>query len=280
MSNSSDTRASFLVCFRIKFLDFKLNWCFGCWHCKKEKGNAMKRLLLFVVLFCVSWSVMAQDVIVKKDGSTILSKVMEINDAEIKYKKWSNQDGPVYSIKRVEVSSINYQNGEVEKYADEVTGSQSNLDLPVYTGDTLKVDNSWWTLPLYLGEKELAADEELRTILGKEGFENYESARRMGNAAGDLQLATIVLSVVGLPMGIASDNITAKTIGYFGFGVSIPCFVLSRVFWNIGKNKASAVVTEYNSGVENIYVTTKLWLRMKNRKNAKFIRRNRLEASG
>ena len=210
----------------------------------------MKRLLLFVVLFCVSWSVLAQDVIVKKDGSTILSKVMEINDAEIKYKKWSNQDGPVYSIKRVEVSSINYQNGEVEKYADEVTGSQSNLDLPVYTGDTLKVDNSWWTLPLYLGEKELAADEELRTILGKEGFENYESARRMGNAAGDLQLATIVLSVVGLPMGIASDNITAKTIGYFGFGVSIPCFVLSRVFWNIGKNKASAVVTEYNSGVE------------------------------
>ena len=96
----------------------------------------------------------------------------------------------------------------------------------------------------------MAADEELRTILGKEGFENYESARRMGNAAGDLQFATVVLLAVGLPMGIASDNITAKTIGYFGFGVSIPCFVLSRVFWNIGKNKASAVVTEYNSGVE------------------------------
>ena len=227
----------------------------------------MKRLLLFVVLFCVSWSVMAQDVIVKKDGSTILSKVMEINDAEIKYKKWSNQDGPVYSIKRVEVSSINYQNGEVEKYSDEVTGSsstnevtrsqstnevmgsQSNLDLPVYTGETLKLfDDRYY----YLGEK-LVTEEVWRTILGKEGIENYESAKRMYTTGKAFMIPAFIGMVVGgcgLVDGYVTDNINAKTIGYLGAGVGIPCFVLSRVFWNIGKNKASAVVTEYNSGVE------------------------------
>lgn len=221
----------------------------------------MKRLLLLVVLFCASWSVLAQDVIVKKDGSTILSKVMEINDAEIKYKKWSNQDGPVYSIKRVEVSSINYQNGEVEKYSDEVTGSSSTnevtpsssiSDLPVYTGDTLKTDYSWG-LTLFLGENKLATDEEMRTILGKEGFENYESARRMAKTARPFVIPALIGLVVGgcgLTDGYVEDNINAKTIGYLGAGVGIPCYVLMTVFSRVAVNKISDVVTEYNRGVE------------------------------
>ena len=41
---------------------------------------------------------LAQDVIVKQDGGTILSKVLEIGTQEIAYKKWNSQDGPVYKI--------------------------------------------------------------------------------------------------------------------------------------------------------------------------------------
>jgi len=43
-----------------------------------------------------STAVFAQDVIVKKDGSTILAKVLEVNTDNIKYKKHSNQNGPTY----------------------------------------------------------------------------------------------------------------------------------------------------------------------------------------
>ena len=42
--------------------------------------------IAFVILG-VAQTVLAQDVIVKKDGSTILSKVLEINSADVKYKK-------------------------------------------------------------------------------------------------------------------------------------------------------------------------------------------------
>ena len=51
----------------------------------------------------------AQDVIVKNDGSTITSKVMEITGTEIKYKKYSNLKGPTYTY-------INYENGERENF--------------------------------------------------------------------------------------------------------------------------------------------------------------------
>lgn len=82
----------------------------------------MRARLVFtaILLLGLNGIVVSQDVILKKDNTTIVSKVLEINSTEIKYKKWSNQDGPIYSILRSEVTSINYQNGEVEKFNDNV----------------------------------------------------------------------------------------------------------------------------------------------------------------
>lgn len=75
---------------------------------------------------------LAQDVIVKKDGSTVLSKVMEIGSTEIKYKKWSNQDGPLYTISVSELQSINYENGERETFdaAPAQTSTSQNPQQP------------------------------------------------------------------------------------------------------------------------------------------------------
>jgi hypothetical protein len=77
-------------------------------------------LLLVILLICSAGTAVAQDVILKKDNTTVLSKVLEVTSTEIKYKKWSNQDGPTYSIDRSEVTSINYQNGDVDKFNDNV----------------------------------------------------------------------------------------------------------------------------------------------------------------
>lgn len=79
--------------------------------------------LLALFLLCITGTAMSQDVILKKDNSTIVSKVLEITNTEIKYKKWSNQDGPTYSISRSEVTSINYQNGDVDRFSDNVVTS-------------------------------------------------------------------------------------------------------------------------------------------------------------
>lgn len=72
---------------------------------------------LFVFLFLCSVSVSAQDVIVKKDGCTILSKVLEVNTTDIKYKKFSNQSGPIYTISKSELLSVNYENGDKDDFS-------------------------------------------------------------------------------------------------------------------------------------------------------------------
>ena len=74
------------------------------------------KFFMLLVAMLLSASVFAQDVIVKNDGSTIMSIVLEVGTSEIKYKKFSNQDGPTYTISRSEVMSINYKNGEKEDF--------------------------------------------------------------------------------------------------------------------------------------------------------------------
>lgn len=83
--------------------------------------NAHKTAFLAILLLGLTGTAVSQDVILKKDNTTVLSKVIEVTSTEIKYKKWSNQDGPTYSINRSEVTSINYQNGDVDRFTDNVT---------------------------------------------------------------------------------------------------------------------------------------------------------------
>lgn len=79
----------------------------------------MKQLLVLLMLLCSS-TLYAQDVIVKKDGSTIVCRVVEVNSSEVIYKKWSDLNGSNYVMDRSMVSTINYENGRKETF------SQSN----------------------------------------------------------------------------------------------------------------------------------------------------------
>ncbi len=71
----------------------------------------MKQLLVFLFLLCAA-SLSAQDVIVKKDGSTIVCRVVELTATEITYKKWSDLNGSNYVMERSAASAINYENGK------------------------------------------------------------------------------------------------------------------------------------------------------------------------
>lgn len=74
--------------------------------------------------------VFAQDVIVKKDGSTVLCRIIEVNSSEVVYKKWSDLKGSNYVMNRSDASSINYQNGKrtvlSEEYNNQYTPGNQN----------------------------------------------------------------------------------------------------------------------------------------------------------
>ena len=75
------------------------------------------RVLFLLLLVCTTmFSASAQDMIVKKNGTIIKAKVIKDGSSEVEYNKWTNQNGPIYSISVNELFAINYQNGEKDMF--------------------------------------------------------------------------------------------------------------------------------------------------------------------
>lgn len=166
----------------------------------------MKQLFVIIFLLC-STNVFAQDVIVKKDGSTILSKVIEIGSIEVKYKKHSNLEGPTYSILKSEIQTINYENGEKEKYNVEPQ-QQSDFNYQNLTNKNEKevsVKNKFAAEDLYKESRTLKAWSWVCVVVGAGGgitgvvLCKNETLQYVCAGAG----ATLACAVGGGLMGLA-----------------------------------------------------------------------------
>lgn len=220
------------------------------------------RLLLCISLLCITGFAQAQDVIVKKDNSTILSKVVEINSSEIRYKKWSNQDGPTYSISISDVASINYANGEVDKFANTTTNQVQTQPVQTQPVQTQQVQVSA-PVPvsaplshynymerdgnsLTLNGRELS-DNEVRELVGYENYSTYLSAKRQINSGRVFTTifwvslgSTVLFSAAS---GIDSDFIYAAYFTAILADVSLPLMCILK---GAGKGRMNWVADEYN----------------------------------
>lgn len=76
-----------------------------------------KTILLLLAALCGVLTTAAQDLIIKHDASQIEAKVVEISADAVRYKRFSNPDGPTYVLPTGEIRSIQYANGETETFA-------------------------------------------------------------------------------------------------------------------------------------------------------------------
>lgn len=127
---------------------------------------------ILLLLSLSSTSILAQDVIVKKDGTTILSKVVEVGSFEIKYKKYSNIDGPMYVVDKNDILSINYENGEKDTFTDYKEVHQSRTEetpnddcqLEAYTN--IPIRNTHYVKAADLNEGDKVSFYVSRDIMG------------------------------------------------------------------------------------------------------------------
>lgn len=84
----------------------------------------MKRcfLLLVAALFGI-FGASAQDLIVKTDSTKIEAKVIEVSPQSVRYKRFTNPDGPTYVLPTLEIHYIRYANGETEYYTRETSAA-------------------------------------------------------------------------------------------------------------------------------------------------------------
>ena len=96
----------------------------------------MKQILLLAIFVLSSTFIFAQDIIVKRNGDEIQSKVLELTIETIKYKKFDNQTGPIRNIAKSDVFMIIYENGEREKFTTTKTEVKNTVPEKSITNNT------------------------------------------------------------------------------------------------------------------------------------------------
>ena len=116
----------------------------------------MKKLLFLLMLLCPMIA-SAQDVIVKKDGSTVVCRVEKVSDTDVTYKLWSDLKGSSYVMDKSLVSAINYESGEKKTFSEATSlytpNNQNNGVQTVSDRELMRID--WATNNPYKKVKRL-----------------------------------------------------------------------------------------------------------------------------
>ena len=108
----------------------------------------MKKIVLSVAVLCGgALCAEAQDRIVKRDASEVEALVLEIAPDAVRYKRFSNPEGPTYVLPASEIDFIRFANGETERFAAPAAESDRREDAaaggPEATALSARADAEW-----------------------------------------------------------------------------------------------------------------------------------------
>jgi hypothetical protein len=84
-------------------------------------------LLIFIAIFTFNFA-HGQDKVFLKSGENIEAKILEINIDVVKYKKFTNLDGPTFTIIKSDIHMVIYENGESEIFKNELINNEVSLN--------------------------------------------------------------------------------------------------------------------------------------------------------
>lgn len=129
----------------------------------KKQLSKMRKIKIIFALSLAALNVAAQDIIVMRNGDEVEAKVTKVGTTEVEYHKWSNQDGPVYTVAKSDVFMVKYKNGEKDVF-DNVTAksdnspkSESNSSAPQYV-EAVPAANNQELISLYNREVKINSD--------------------------------------------------------------------------------------------------------------------------
>ena len=208
-----------------------------------DKLTIVKCLVLLIFALCFAKTSNSQDVISKKDDSTIQCKVTKVSSTEVEYKKWSNLDGPTYVISISDVLNIKYQNGDVDEF---------NQQTSIIVSDTISGIMSRSGSDLLLNGV-LLSDSEVLNLLGEQDYDTYLNARKQLTVGGVstfffvVSLVGDVAGIYGMINGKDSDAVVRSALVFYVSFIATNIFTpLMCVFNGIGNGRMNSLVDSFN----------------------------------
>ncbi|WP_353722729.1 hypothetical protein [Dyadobacter sp. 676] len=82
----------------------------------KLKNQLLAMLMLLFIAQAYAQTPRKADVVNMRDGSKLEVHIQEVDDQVVKYRKINDPEGPLFSIKKADIASIRYGNGEEETF--------------------------------------------------------------------------------------------------------------------------------------------------------------------
>jgi len=207
--------------------------------------SPLKLTLLICVLMGIDSTVLAQDVITLRTGEEITSKVLEIGEENIRYKKWSNLEGPTFVVTTSKVFFIKFENGDKEiinpLQSDKVQENESEGP-KVGLSDKdkeLKLLFGTFKNTYQLGYDDLSKDQFLDLLKRDANSYNDFIDGRSFSISGQI-LAYPAAAVFGFSIGFGGDtylNALLISGGVMAGGLALTYY---------GRSKMKKAINQYN----------------------------------
>jgi hypothetical protein len=196
------------------------------------------RLFPLFLFLLVASSVFGQDILYTTAGNKLNAKVLEINNYDIKYKDYSNLEGPVYVITKMDVVLIQYSNGttEVINSNPPTLAPKTTETVVTHTGQGISKGSSKDKKPLnlyYLNPNMLSinalalANGDVTLMYDRDFFNSKMSLTFLGGYSFNSRMG-------GLNILIADSKDNAKKKYDAGFGINFMPRNTKRVQYFVG----------------------------------------------
>lgn len=222
----------------------------------------------FLIFCCIVFlnTVHAQDTIIKFDNNIILAKISEINSSEIKYKRYSFQDGPTYIELKSNVRMIVYANGvkEIIKAGPNPENNKLSLSVsddyinPAILNPKIQIEGNRYLLKGNMHSERkiqrLLLDTKDKQIAGYvTKAKRAQKLQYVGFGAIPLGIAGLLLMESAVTTGYSNTgqyspktNYNLATFGAFCIAGAIACPIASGVFKHKRKQYNTEAVNLYN----------------------------------
>ena len=157
----------------------------------------MKKIKLLFIAISIFANLNAQDIIIKKTGVEIKTKITEVGLDNVKFKKYDNIEGPIYTITKDEIFMIKYENGSKDVFKDNAKEVVKKVE---------KSKNDYLRKGLHLGF-------HITPGIGSIIFSDYDIFG-VGIHSG-LDINIYLNDYVGIKTGISYLNLPFKTSGNY-----------------------------------------------------------------
>ena len=198
-------------------------------------------------------SALAQDLLILKSGKELKVNIVEDGPNIVKYRDFDNPTGPLYSIGKDKVASINYKKGTKEALNNQAQ-EQEKVKQAVSQNPVQPAGNQLLTVKkrYVLMNGTIQSAHKVKTLMeyNTGALNSYDKGKKLCNASNGCAFGVIFTSFISSQIANGKKENSEKIrTTVIGLGIDGGFIISAIILASVGKHKIRNSVALYNSSI-------------------------------